>query len=188
MLQNIGDLLKGKKFLAWLILIPLVVVFAIWGATGAINFDLSGSRTVAASGAGIEVNFDRTNRIWQDELSLYQQQTGSEAPQEIRDLLLEQTLETLIVGELIAARAGGMGYAVSERAVFEAIQSEPAFLVEGRYSEGLALARLSQLGISADQYRRDIRRDLQNLELQRSLFLGEFVTPGEIGRVLTLEG
>ena len=188
MLQNIGDSLKGKKFLAWLILIPLVLVFAIWGATGAVNFDLSGARSVAASGDGVEVEFDRANRIWQDELSLFQQQTGTEPTAEIPDAILDQTLERLIVGELIAARAQDMGYAVTERAIYEAIQSETAFQVEGRYSESLALARLSQLGLSPEQYRADIRKDLRNRELQRSLFLSEFVTPGELGRLFALEG
>ena len=187
MLQNIGDSLKGKKFLAWLILIPLVMVFAIWGATGAVSLDFAGSRNVAASGDGISVDFERVNRIWQDELSRWQQQTGSEATPETRASILDDTLERLITGELIAARAVGAGYAVTERAVYEAIQSETAFQVEGRYSETLALARLAQLGLSADQYRADIRRDLQNRELQRSLFLSEFVLPGETGRLLALE-
>ena len=32
MLQKIGDSLKGKKTLAYVVLIPLVLVFAVWGA------------------------------------------------------------------------------------------------------------------------------------------------------------
>ena len=33
MLQKLGDSLKGGKIVAWLILIPLVVGFAIWVRT-----------------------------------------------------------------------------------------------------------------------------------------------------------
>ena len=42
MLQKIGDSLKGKKILAWIILAPLALVFVAWGATGAVNLDFMG--------------------------------------------------------------------------------------------------------------------------------------------------
>jgi hypothetical protein len=32
MLQKIGDSLKGKSILPWLILVPLALIFAFWGA------------------------------------------------------------------------------------------------------------------------------------------------------------
>ena len=56
MLQKIGDSLKGKKTLAWLILIPLAIVFAIWGATGAVTLDFIGPKKYAA-----KVDGDRGN-------------------------------------------------------------------------------------------------------------------------------
>jgi hypothetical protein len=43
------------------------------------------------------------------------------------------------------------------------------------------------VGISAETYRADVRKSLQNEELQRALFVSEFVTPTEIGRRIALE-
>jgi hypothetical protein len=60
---------------------------------------------------------------------------------------------------------------VSAERVRQEIEGEPAFQVDGNYSETLALARLAQVGISADQFRNDILTGLQNAELERALGL-----------------
>ena len=187
MLQKIGDSLKGKKYLAWLVLIPLVLVFAIWGATGAVSLDFMGPQNYAATVDGNRVEQARANELWQREVSDWQQATGQEPSDEVREQLRDQVLERLIVGELISARGTEFGYRVADRTVVETIQSEPAFQVDGKYSESLALARLSQVGATPEQYRADIRRDLQNRELQRTIFVSEFATPTEVGRQLALQ-
>jgi peptidyl-prolyl cis-trans isomerase D len=187
MLQKIGDSLKGKKYLAWLVLIPLVLVFAIWGATGAVSLDFMGPQNYAATVDGNRVEQARANELWQREVSDWQQATGQEPSDEVREQLRDQVLERLIVGELISARGTEFGYRVPDRTVVETIQSEPAFQVDGKYSESLALARLSQVGATPEQYRADIRRDLQNRELQRTIFVSEFATPTEVGRQLALQ-
>jgi peptidyl-prolyl cis-trans isomerase D len=76
---------------------------------------------------------------------------------------------------------------VGPRRLQEAISSEEAFQVDGKYSETLALARLAQVGLTAEQYREDVRRGLQTEELQRAIFASEFLTPIELGRRLALE-
>ncbi len=177
MLQKIGDSLKGKKYLAWLVLIPLVLVFAIWGATGAVSLDFMGPQNYAATVDGNRVEQARANELWQREVSDWQQATGQEPSDEVREQLRDRVLERLIVGELISARGTEFGYRVPDRTVVETIQSEPAFQVDGKYSESLALARLSQVGATPEQYRADIRRNLQNRELQRTIFVSEFATP-----------
>ena len=75
MLQKIGDSLKGKKYLAWLVLVPLVFVFAIWGATGAVSLDFMGPQNFAAKVNGSRVEQDRANELWQREVSDWQQAT-----------------------------------------------------------------------------------------------------------------
>jgi peptidyl-prolyl cis-trans isomerase D len=187
MLQKIGDSLKGKKYFAWIVLVPLVLVFAVWGATGAVSLDFMGPQNYAAIADGNRVEQARANELWQREVSDWQQATGQEPSDEVREQLRDQVLERLIVGELISARGTEFGYRVPDRTVVETIQSEPAFQVDGKYSESLALARLSQVGATPEQYRADIRRDLQNRELQRTIFVSEFATPTEVGRQLALQ-
>src|SRR3981081_4707667 len=43
MLQRIGDSLKGQKWLAYLVLGALALVFAAWGAYGVVNLSFGGA-------------------------------------------------------------------------------------------------------------------------------------------------
>lgn len=187
MLQKLGDSLKGGKIVAWLILIPLVVVFAIWGATGAVSLDFFGPQTYAAKVNGERIELQETNQAWQNEQSRWAQQFGGDIPDDQRLALQDAVLERLIVNRLITTRGVEGGYRVDAGRVQQAIVNETAFQVDGKYSERLALARLAQVGVTVDQYREDLRKGLQNEELQRALGIGEFVTPVEVGRQLALE-
>ena len=187
MLQKLGDSLKGGKIVAWLILIPLVVVFAIWGATGAVSLDFFGPQTYAAKVNGERIELQETNDAWQNEQSRWAQQFGGDIPDDQRVALQDAVLERLVVNRLITSRGIEAGYRVGAGRVQQAIVNETAFQVDGKYSETLALARLAQVGVTVDQYREDLRKGLQNEELQRALGIGEFVTPVEVGRRLALE-
>ncbi|MFZ9708911.1 MAG: peptidyl-prolyl cis-trans isomerase [Steroidobacteraceae bacterium] len=187
MLQKIGDSLKGRKTVAWLILIPLAIVFAIWGATGAVSLDLFGPQTYAVKVNGSRIELKTANDAWQSTQSEWQQQVGTDIPEDLRTSLQTGVLERLIRQQLLSDRSRDEGYRVTADRIQEAIRGEQAFQVEGQYSETLALARLAQIGVTADQYRADIRQNLQNEELQRALFVSEFATPTEIGRRLALE-
>ena len=187
MLQKIGDSLKGKKILPWLILVPLALVFAVWGATGMVSMDFFGNQTWAAKVNGQRIELAQANDAWRNEQSRWQQQFGTDIPETQRAELQDGVLERLIRAQLIGERSREAGYRVSGERVRQEIEGEPAFQVDGKYSETLALARLAQVGISADQFRNDIRTGLQNAELERGLGLSEFMTPTEIGRRLAIE-
>ncbi len=187
MLQKIGDSLKGRKTLAWLILIPLAIVFAIWGATGAVTLDFIGPKRYAAKVDGNEIALQEASRLWQTQQSEWAGQFGTDIPEDLKPSLQDGIIERLIRSELINARTRDAGYRVDGSRVQENIRNEQAFQVDGQYNETLALARLAQLGITADQYRADVRRVLQSEELQRALFAAEFLTATEIGRRIALE-
>ncbi len=60
MLQKIGDALKGQKWLAYLLLGALALVFAAWGAYGIVNLNFGGSNYAAeADGAKIPLETAR---------------------------------------------------------------------------------------------------------------------------------
>ena len=187
MLQKIGDSLKGKKILPWLILVPLALIFSVWGATGMVSMDFFGNQTWAAKVNGQRIELAQANDAWRNEQSRWQQQFGTDIPETQRAELQDGVLERLIRAQLIGERSREAGYRVSGERVRQEIEGEPAFQVDGKYSETLALARLAQVGISADQFRNDIRTGLQNAELERGLGLSEFMTPTEIGRRLAIE-
>ncbi|MCU0761183.1 MAG: peptidyl-prolyl cis-trans isomerase [Steroidobacteraceae bacterium] len=187
MLQKIGDSLKGKKTLAYVILIPLALVFAVWGAAGAVNLDFFGPANWAAKVDGRQVPLEQVNDAWRDQQSQWQQRFGTDVPEAERQLLQDRLLEQFIRQVLVEERTQSMGYRVPTAQVEEYIRNEPAFQVDGKFSENLALARLAQIGVSVDAYRADVRNNLRNQELQRALTLSDFRTPLEVERALRIE-
>ena len=187
MLQKIGDSLKGKKALAYVILVPLVLVFAVWGAAGVVNMDFFGASSYAAKVNGAPIPLEQVNDAWRDQQSEWQQRFGTEIPDETRSSLQDNLLEQFIRTALVTERTRKLGYRVGEQRVADYIREEQAFQVDGKYSENLALARLAQLGISAAQFKADVSSRLQNGELQRALQISEFRTPAELRRQFALE-
>lgn len=187
MLQKIGDSLKGKKVLAYIILVPLALVFAIWGATGIVNMDFTGATGWAAKVDGTAIPLERVNDAWRDRQAEWQQRFGTEIPEETRKSLQDELLESFVGTTLVTERTGSLGYRVDDARVEEYIRAEPAFQVDGKYSENLALARLAQIGVSAAQFKADVRGSLQNGELQRALQVSEFRTRAELARLVALE-
>lgn len=187
MLQKMGDSLKGKKIIAYLLLIPLALVFAIWGATGIVDMNVAGTNAYAAKVNGNEVSADAVREAWSDQQARWQQQFGGDIPEETRKVLQQNLLETFVRRALISERTSEAGYRVDATRLREAIEQETAFQVDGKYNEQLALARLAQVGMTPDSYRADIRRDLQNAELERSLVISDFATQGELTRRFSLE-
>jgi peptidyl-prolyl cis-trans isomerase D len=187
MLQKMGDSLKGKKIIAYLLLIPLALVFAIWGATGIVDMNVAGTAASAAKVNGTEISADAVREAWSDQQARWQQQFGGDIPEETRKVLQENLLETFVRRALISDRTSEGGYRVDAARLREAIEQEPAFQVDGKYSEQLALARLAQVGLTTERYRADVRRDLQNAELERSLVISDFATRSELNRRFSLE-
>jgi peptidyl-prolyl cis-trans isomerase D len=187
MLQKIGDSLKGRKLVAYIILIPIVFIFAVWGAAGIVEMDFFGQSSYAAKVNGETVPLEQVNDAWREQQSRFQQQFGSEIPDATRKALQDNLVETFVRQQLVSTRARESGYRVDAQRLREAIEQEPAFQLDGRYNEQLALARLAQVGLTAERYRADVRRDLQNAELERALVISDFSTPQELSRRFGLE-
>jgi len=187
MLQSIGDSLKGNKWLAYLVLIPLVLVFAVWGAAGAVSMDFFGPQTYGVKVNSTKVPLNEVTDAWREQQSQWLQRFGGELPDETRKLLQDNLLESLVRNALVAERTRDMGYRVPEERVREYVENEPAFQLDGKYNEQVAVSRLTQIGVSPERYLRDIRAGLQNAELQRAVQVSEFLTPTERNRLFRIE-
>src|SRR5215831_4768197 len=187
MLQRIRDSLQGQKWLAYLLLGALAVVFAAWGAYGIVNLNFGGSN-YAAEANGSKISLEDARSAWLRQQSLWQQRLGgSEMPAPLRTRLQDQVLESLIRRSLLTQRSHDLGYRVSDRALREAVQGEPAFQVDGQYSPDAAKAALAQAGISVDTYKDQLRTDLQQLQLEGGIRVSDFLTPAELTRLTELE-
>ena len=187
MLQRIRDSLQGQRWLAYLVLGALAVVFAAWGAYGIVNLNFGGSN-YAAEANGSKISIEDARNAWVRQQSLWQQRLGgSELPPPLRTRLQDQVLESLIRRSLLTQRSHDLGYRVSDTALREAVQGEPAFQVDGQYSPDAAKAALAQAGISVDTFKEQLRTDLQQLQLEGGIRVSDFLTPAELTRLTELE-
>ncbi|HEY2339554.1 MAG TPA: SurA N-terminal domain-containing protein [Steroidobacteraceae bacterium] len=187
MLQRIRDSLQGQKWLAYLLLGALAVVFAAWGAYGIVNLNFGGSN-YAAEANGSKVSLEDARSAWLRQQSMWQQRFGgSELPAPLRTRLQDQVLESLIRRSLLTERSHDLGYRVSNQALLEAVQGEPAFQVDGKYDPQAAKAALAQAGVTLDSYEQQLRTDLQQLQLEGGIRASDFVTPAELVRLSDLE-
>ncbi len=187
MLQRIRDSLQGQRWLAYLVLGALAVVFAAWGAYGIVNLNFGGSN-FAAEANGHKISLEEARNVWLRQQSMWQQRLGGgELPAPMRARLQDQVLESLIKRTLLTERSHDLGYRVSNQALLEAVQGEPAFQVDGKYDPQAAKAALAQAGISLDDYTQQLRTDLQQLQLEGGIRASDFLTASELTRLTDLE-
>src|SRR2546430_3155193 len=187
MLQRIGDALKGQKWLAYLVLGALAVVFAAWGAYGVVNLSFGGSN-YAAEANGSKITLEEAREAWLRQQTQWQQRLGgAEIPAPLRGKLQDQVLEGLIGRALLTQRTHDMGYRVSQDALREAVHSEQAFQVAGQYSPEAAKAALAQAGVSLQTYEQDLRTQVQRVQLEGGIRASDFLTPLELTRLTDLE-
>ena len=186
MLQSIRDKLESQKWLTYLVLGLLALIFAAWGAYGLVNFNSTGS-TYAAEAGGQKIPVEQARNAWLNQQTVYQQRLGKEIPPEQKAQLQDQILESLIRDSLLNERSKDLGYRVSDADVMRAIRDEPAFQIEGQYSPDVARERLAMAGISLNAFEAELRGREQRDQLMKGIVLSDFQTPAEVQRGRALQ-
>ncbi|HXY97990.1 MAG TPA: peptidyl-prolyl cis-trans isomerase [Steroidobacteraceae bacterium] len=193
MLQRIGDALKGvegsakRRWITYLLVGTLSIVFAAWGAYGIVNLSFGGSN-YAAEAAGSKITLEQARNAWLREQAQWQQRFGgADIPAELRSRLQDQVLEGMISRALIAQRTHDLGYRVGHDELIEAIKSEPAFQIDGQYSAAAANDALARAGYTGEAFQEQLRKDLQRAQLENALRGSDFLTPTEFARLRELE-
>jgi peptidyl-prolyl cis-trans isomerase D len=185
MLQKISDRFKTGSLAAIMV---AVLGFALaWTGKGASDqFSMSSGPESAATVDGVQISPDEARKAWQN-LEAELSATGASLSEDETKRYQDETLERLVASQLLFERAREQGYRVPAIQLGEVIRSEPAFQLDGTYNETLALSRLAQIGLTAEQFRRDTQRRLEERSLQQAIGISEFVTPQEFGRRIALE-
>jgi peptidyl-prolyl cis-trans isomerase D len=186
MLQNLGDKLKRHKWLGYLVLGPLALIFAAWGAYGVVN------TSFGSSSFGLKVNsqeFSATTiqSAWQQRLSQIQAQQKAEIPAAERALLQQQLIDQYVRAAIMQQRARESGFRVSDAGLIDALRKEAAFQVDGHFDAAAYRTALAQAGLSVTTYETDLRAGLAVDQLTEGLQLGNFLTNTEVARIFALE-
>jgi peptidyl-prolyl cis-trans isomerase D len=186
MLQQIGDSLKGHKWLTYTVFGGLALIFAAWGAYGIANLSF-GTSSYVAKVNGHTIAYEDVKAAWQRQQNQWQQRFGGEIPPTERALLEDQLLESVVRDTLLTDRATDLGYRITDADLASALRAEPAFQLDGHYNAEVAKSRLAQAGLSPDQYASDLRNSLQRRQLEDGLQVSEFITPTELQRLHALD-
>jgi peptidyl-prolyl cis-trans isomerase D len=186
MLQNIGDTLKSQKWLAYVVLGALTLVFAAWGAFGIVDVGF-GTSGYAAKVNGEKISTAETNDLWQRQLPQLIQASGGNLTEEQRAEFQQQMLDGQIRNLAVEQQARRLGYAVTNAQLAQAFQSEPAFLVDGKFNAAVAREALTRAGLSEEAYLADLRRSQLSGQIVSVIGASEFLTPIETRRLLGLQ-
>ncbi len=163
---------KNKKFVVGVIgLVSLsFLVWLLW-AGGVADIANIGQNCVAnVNGSCI------TLRDYRRELLRYGDLIQN---RDIEQLLREQVLESLIVQELLYAKAKKLGFLASNQEVIDLIKSDPSFQENGIFSTSKYKESLARLGLEPTEYEEYIRKILTIQKLLNLIGNGVYMTPKE---------
>lgn len=184
MLQSLRDKMQG-----WPAIIVLgVAVFAMsfFGIEGYFN---SHVETFVAKVGKREVSQqqfqDTINRIRQQQRT----QMGDQFDASLFDKpeFKQQVLDELISQQLLLQANEDLGMRVSDQALRDAIASQPAFQVDGKFSGDMYRAQLAGAGMTPQMYQDSLRTSLEGNLLQDAITGSTIVTPADIDRYLDIK-
>lgn len=188
MLQRIRDSLQSQKWITYVVIGALILVFAAWGAYGIVDLSF-GPANYAAKANGDSITVQEAQDAWQrQQIALARQFGGSEIPPELKTRMQDQMLEAMIADSLLHTHADKLGYRISSTAITKEIQQLPAFQVEGKYSPEAARYALQNAGLSEAEFEVSLRRQLERQQIESAIVVSNFLTPTEIKRIQALEG
>lgn len=182
MLLAIRDQVKG--WLAVVIFALLIIPFAFWGVN--YYFDQSGG-VAALEVNGEEISLADYRRAYQGLREQWQALSGRPVPEEAEPLLKEQTLENLVQTELFRQTGRQLGLRVSDQEVWDAIQQLPSMNDGNGFSPELFSLAASQVGLTPEGFKEQLRQDLASQQLQEALLGTDFVTESEVSAFARLQ-
>jgi peptidyl-prolyl cis-trans isomerase D len=163
---------KNKKFVAGVIGF-VSLAFLLW------LLWVGGVRDIANIGQNCVANVDGTCitlRDYRRELLRY----GNLAQnKDMEQLLKQQVLESLIVQELLYAKAKKLGFLASNQEVIDLIKSDPSFQENGIFSISKYKESLARLGLEPMEYEEYIRKILTIQKLLNLIGNSVYMTPKE---------
>ncbi|HET7329243.1 SurA N-terminal domain-containing protein [Dyella sp.] len=184
MLQSLRDKIHG-----WPAIIVLgIAVFAMsfFGIEGYFN---SHVETFVAKVGKREISQqqfqDTINRIRQQQRA----QLGDQFDASVFDKpqFKQQVLDELINQQVLLQANEDLGMRVSDQALRDAIASQPAFQVDGKFDQNMYRAQLAGAGMTPQAYQDGLRTQMESSLLQDAISSSTIVTPADIDRYLDLK-
>ncbi|MDO6459470.1 SurA N-terminal domain-containing protein [Granulosicoccaceae sp. 1_MG-2023] len=185
MLTNMRESIKNSKVIKFVLLIFICAPFAFFG----INSYFSGG----ANAFAIKVNDEEISvRAFDEEVNAQRnrlrQAFGGTIPQGFasEDMLKQQAIETLVVGQVMNDVIDEQNIRVSDVALAKAITETPVFQVDGKFDKARYEAQLRSAGFTVESFEQQFRRDVAMQDFRGSVAASNFVLDSEATRVNVL--
>ena len=183
MLMDIREKIRG--WLAYVIVGLISIPFALWGVGEYLG---GGKEQPVAVVDGTEI----TARELDQAFSERRQQLIAQSNRQITAEMIEQmglkrqVLDQMINERLLVSFVREQGYVVPDQLVAATIRGISAFQTDGEFDREVYERRLSQQGMTVDQFENDVRRDLLFNTLDNALVGSAFVTDPEVQQLVAL--
>ena len=181
MLQWIND---RVKVFGWIILLPLSLIFAVWGVHGIVDFTSNQDRGLKVNGEDVPV--EQARLVYQERLAEAAKAYPDGMPDEVKQKIRDGVVSDLVATTLVDQKADSQHYAASDAEVLEAIRSNPAFQVGGVFNKDAYFALLQARNLTPERFETDERKQLKDRALEGGLYLSAFVTEADLKRDLAL--
>ena len=183
MLQWIND---RMKVIGWIFILPLALVFAVWGVQGIVDFSTRKDRGLKVNGEDLDL--EQVRQDYQQRLAQLSKTYPDAVPPELRARVQAAVVEQFVNTTLVTQQVQSQGYVVSDRDVLEAIQSYPGFQIGGKFNRDAYYSLLRARGYSPEKFEAEERLRLRGETLQGGLMVSTFTSPTELGRWVALRG
>ncbi len=182
MLQTIRSKTHGT--IAWVVIILIGFVFAIWGIEGYISSD--SNQIARVNGEVItDQDFQRTYQHvmrQQQMAAMMQGQPAAVNDQQIRD----QALNGLVNEKLLTTVAHKQGFAIGKDQVDNLLRTLPQFQENGEYVPAKLEAAVTSMGYSTLDFRQAVQNDLMIGQARGAIVDSSFVLPYELDKAIAL--
>ncbi|WP_455212676.1 SurA N-terminal domain-containing protein [Kaarinaea lacus] len=183
MLYFIREKIQG--WIAWAIVILLIIPFALWGIN---EYMGGGGPLVVATVNGEEISQRDFQQNFYMQRNRMREMLGAQYDPSMFDARIkEQALQDLIDQELLAQNAKDFGFRVAAESVKQTILSIDAFKEEGQFSNQLYTRALQAQGESPPSFELRLQRAILTQQLQSGISSSALVTDSELQRLLKIE-
>jgi peptidyl-prolyl cis-trans isomerase D len=183
MLQWIND---RMKVFGWLFILPLAVVFAVWGVQGIVSFTNSQDRGLKVNGQ--QVSLEEMRLAYQQRTAQLARAFPEEIPADIKKRVQDGVVDEFTNTALIEQKVASQRYAVTDADVVESIKGYEGFQVGGQFNKDAYYALLKARGYTPERFEAEQKKLLKTRALEGALFVSGFATPQEIARAAALKG
>ena len=181
MMQWIND---RVKVFGWFIVVPLGLMFAVWGVHGIVDFSARQDKGLRVNGE--DLNVERVRQAYMEQLAQLARVYPNEVPAAVRSSTQQRIVDEFVSTALIDQRTAAMHYQVSDKDVVDSIHSYKGFQVNGEFNRDAYFTMLREQGYKPERFEDEQRELLRARTLQSGLLVSSFVTPVELTRLVAL--